>query len=152
MTARGAAAAFYAEAENYDGDECLLWPFARVRGYAVMRVDGETVYVCRRLMGAPQPGKVVAHRCGQGQHGCVTKRHLRWSTQKDNVADTLAHGTRNRGQRNGRSSLKEREVLEIVELLKGPLTRAAIGERYGITREAVNSIAWGDNWGWLTGL
>lgn len=139
---------------TYDGDECLTWPYATIKGYGAMRVDGETVYVCRLAVKEPQPSPdhLVAHSCGRGQFGCVARNHLIWKTQKGNKADELLHGTRNFGERNGGATLTEPEVLETVELLKGPLTRADIGALYGVSREAVNEIAWGKNWGWLTGL
>lgn len=150
MTAKGAAIAFFEKAEIYDGVDCLLWPFARVKGYAVMRVAGKTVYVCRRLMGsdAPPGKEVVAHRCGNGQNGCVTKRHLRWSTQKENVADTLAHGTRNRGARNGQAVITPEQALEI---FKSRDKRATVAARYGVSEWTVKDIRSRRIWGWLTG-
>jgi hypothetical protein len=48
-TPRGAATRFYYEvALTYEGDECLIWPYANVRGYAQLVVDGRTQrLVCR---------------------------------------------------------------------------------------------------------
>lgn len=138
--------------KSYDGDECLTWPYATVKGYGVLRVDGKLEYVCRLAIEEeqPSPGHVVAHQCGRGAFGCVAKRHLKWKTQKENIGDTLEHGTRSRGERNGQAALTEDDVREIRALLKGPVTRAAIGARFGVTREAINAIAWGNNWGWLS--
>lgn len=136
----------------YNGDECLLWPFAAIKGYAVLRVDGKLEYVHRLLCeGVPEGDKVQAlHRCGNGAQGCVTRRHLYWGSPQDNVDDTLKHGRRNRGNRNGSAVLTEDQVREIKGLLQNSgMTRAAIGERYGVSREAINEIAWKNNWGWL---
>jgi hypothetical protein len=44
----------------------------------------------------PAPGFVAAHTCGKGREGCVNPRHLRWASQKENMADKLLHGTSNR--------------------------------------------------------
>jgi hypothetical protein len=54
-TKEGAPAAFIERAINYEGDECLIWPFSKTKGYAAMRKDGRLQYVsriiCERLMG-----------------------------------------------------------------------------------------------------
>lgn len=138
--------------KNYDGDECILWPYATVRGYAVLRIEGKLVYVCRLLCPGEPPTEQhnALHSCGRGAAGCVTKNHLYWGTQAQNVADTLRHGTRNRGTRNGCSVLTENEVHEIRRLLRSTrLTQRDIGALFGVTRGAVKDIARGRNWAWL---
>ncbi len=133
----------------------MTWPYATIKGYGALRVDGKLEYVCRLTIKKPQPSPdhLVAHSCGRGQFGCVAKKHLIWKTQKQNKADELLHGTRNFGERNGRVVLTEPEVREIAALLaSGAHLQKDIAEAYGVCREAVSCIARGKNWGWLTGL
>lgn len=144
---RGEARDFFDFALAYDGTECLIWPFATVKGYGVMRVDGETVYVCRELLGTPPDEKsIAAHSCGRGQHGCVAKRHVRWTTQKDNIADTLAHGTRNRGVRNGQAKLTAADVLAIRASRK---TAPALAAEFGVSHWTIKDIRKRRIWAWL---
>lgn len=137
----------------HDSDDCLLWPYANIKGYAAMRVNGETVYVSRLICpGEPGPGRnIAAHTCGRGASGCVNKRHIEWKTQKENKDDELTHGTRNFGRRNGRVKLVEDEVLRIVRM-RGVLTYKEIGSLFGVSHGAVKDIMGGHNWGWLTGI
>ena len=127
---------------RYAGEECLLWPFAKSGfGYGQIRKDGraENVHriICEAVHGpAPSPDHEVAHTCGKGNLGCVNPSHLEWKTHVANVADTLLHGTRNRGERNGQTKLTEEEVLQIFAL-KGVLSQSAIAVMFGITRANV---------------
>jgi len=142
---------FYDVVLNYEGDDCLIWPYAKTRGYGVIRIDDQLRYVSRLVAGDPPfAGAKAAHTCGKGQHGCVAKRHIEWKTQKQNKADELIHGTRIFGARNGRVKLTESDVHEIRKLLKTAMRRVDIGDKFGVTREAINEIAWGKNWSWLT--
>lgn len=63
----------------YDGDECLLWPFARSRGgYGKIAVNSRLRTVSRLICEdahGPPPTAIheAAHSCGKGHLGCVTK-------------------------------------------------------------------------------
>lgn len=138
---------------EYEGDDCLIWPFARVNGYGHMKRNGKggnvSRYLCLDVNGAPPtPKHQAAHSCGNGHLGCVTKRHLSWKTPKDNTADKLIHGTHNRGERQGASKITEGQAREILAL-KGVEPQTALAARYGISRSAVADIHVGKNWSWL---
>ena len=65
-TSIGAPAAFLAVAEQYAGDDCLIWPFAKTHdGYGHLQVDGKTqtanVIVCEVVHG-PRPTHVMKSR------------------------------------------------------------------------------------------
>jgi hypothetical protein len=89
----------------YEGDECLIWPFGRITaGYGNLYFGGEWGYahrrVCEEVNGpATTPKHEAAHSCGKGHEGCVTKKHLRWATHAENMADMLEHGTSNLGKK-----------------------------------------------------
>jgi hypothetical protein len=140
----------------YEGDECLLWPYAKnERGYAVLQRGNRAKrlqrLICEERHGPPPTRKhEAAHSCGRGEDGCVTKRHLDWKTSKENKADMLVHGTRPFGERNGSSRFTEAQVLRIFSL-KGKMLQREIAALEGVRQWDVSSIHRGRTWGWLTG-
>jgi hypothetical protein len=84
---------------EYDGDECLDWPFAKNRsGYGRLKRDGKLHFVsrlvCQKAHGDPPSNEhQAAHSCGNGHLGCCTKRHLSWKTFQANIMDRHEHGT-----------------------------------------------------------
>lgn len=150
--ARGAARRFYEETVlTYEGDDCLLWPFARYDyGYGKINDGGRTRRVhrlaCEESHGQPPtPEHQAAHLCGNGHLGCVTKRHLAWKTRAENEADKVSHGTVLRGERNSRAKLTESDVREILSL-KGSMTQAAIGGHFGVHQVTISKIFVGETW------
>ena len=94
----GAPEEFYQSVvATYEGDECLIWPFARnSQGYGHIRLNGSMVLVTRRVCeadhGEPTDGQSFAlHSCGNGHLGCVNRQHLRWGSQVENMADMVKH-------------------------------------------------------------
>lgn len=109
-TTRGDPRKFYDDVVlPYDGNDCLIWPYARnPGGYGLIRIEGTLRLVTRILCESkngppPSPQHHAAHYCGKGHLGCVTKDHLSWKTPKENQADRIVHGTSNRGERHCRS-------------------------------------------------
>jgi hypothetical protein len=95
-TFNGEPERFYQETVlTYDGDDCLLWPYAKTpQGYAMMRVKGSaqsiTVHrrLCEEVNGPPPgPGYDAGHSCNFGTTGCVARAHVFWQTRVDNIAD-----------------------------------------------------------------
>lgn len=137
---------------TYEGTDCLIWPYGKVGGYAVHRVDGEHYAcraICKRVYGPANENMEAAHSCGNGRKGCVTKSHLSWKTPKENTADQLLHGTIQRGERHARSVLKEQDVIEIMSL-RGVVPSKELAKRYGVGQSAISSIYSGQSWNWLT--
>jgi hypothetical protein len=134
----------------YDGAICLLWPYGRTCDeYGV--VGGGSVHrrVCEAVNGPPpSPSHQAAHTCGQGHLGCVARRHLVWKTPKENVADTLVHGTRNRGQRNGWVKLNESQVKHI-RRLRGVLSQRKRAALFKVGQTTVRDIDDRKTWAWL---
>lgn len=140
---------------NYEGDECLIWPYGRsANGYAQVRHDGQMRNVhrliCAETHGAPPTDEhVAAHSCGNGHEGCVTKRHLRWATPGENMADMIAHGRSTRGERSSNSKLTEDEVREI-RRLRGTFSTIQLGQMFCVSDETVRCIHNGSAWAWLS--
>jgi hypothetical protein len=108
--------------------------------------------MCELVNGHPPFERAeAAHACGNGKRGCVSPRHLRWATPKENNWDRVDHGTDNRGERCGTHKLKEPEVFEIDRLLSSGSSHQDLADLYGVHRCTITDIAKGKNWGWLTG-
>jgi hypothetical protein len=152
---RGVAQEFYENVVlTYEGEECLIWPFARTRnGYGTIKRNGRdgitSRFVCEDSHGPPPTLEhEAAHSCGNGRLGCVTKGHLSWKTRVENQADRLIHDTHIRGERSYTAKLTEAQAREILSLA-GVESGGSIAKRYGVSRRAVYSIHKGLKWAWL---
>lgn len=127
----------------YDGDGCLMWPFARdTRGYAQVAFDGKVRrghrIMCELVNGPPPtPEHHAAHNCGKGSSGCVHPKHVEWKTGSENQLDRKKHGTHYTGGR--RRKLTPVQVLEI-RAAKGKITQRALADKYGIADSTVRGI------------
>lgn len=137
------------------GDECIEWPFATVNGYGVVNSvkygDGGTVLVtrivCSEINGDPAVDTLFCcHGCGNP--ACINPRHLRWDTQEGNMADTVTHGTRLRGEDVAVSKLTEQQARE-VKALKGKLKVDVVAEKFGVSRWTIYDVWNGRSWGWI---
>ena len=135
-TGYGVPAAFIERAVHYDGDECLIWPFSKTKGYAAIRKDGRLQYVsriiCERVNG-PEPfeGSETLHGCGNGHLGCITGSHLRWGTHAENMSDMVLHGRSNKGRVFGPPPPERvaRQSASLKGRVCSPETRAKIGAK-----------------------
>jgi len=101
----------------------------------------ETIHklVALAFLGLPPSGKhVVAHNDGSKTNNHWT--NLRWDTPKGNMADTLIHGTHNRGSNNGQSKLDAFTVKVIRRLVMAKIPHSFIAREFGICRQTVGDI------------
>ena len=139
----------------HDGQDCLIWPFCRdAEGRGKIQYNGSVQLVSRIVCEAingppPSPLHEAAHECGKNHLGCVSPTHLTWKTHIDNVADTLRHGTRNRGERNGQSKLTKAEAKEI-KRLKGLISQSQLSAWFSVSKSTIADIHSSKNWNWLT--
>lgn len=126
-------------------DSCLPWPYAKnTGGYGLIDVNGRQRivprYLCEIFHGPPpSPAHVTAHSCGKGHEGCCNSRHLSWKTSKENSADMLTHGTRQRGESHHQAKLSEADVRQIRELT-GKMTMVKVGEMFGVCLQTIWSV------------
>jgi hypothetical protein len=79
----------------YEGDDCLVWPFARLpQGYGFIGRNGTgtTVhrFICQHVYGSPPgPGYQAAHSCLNGHGGCVNPHHISWKTVSENAKEAV---------------------------------------------------------------
>lgn len=129
---------------------CLFWPFSRTEsGYALFRKKRVHRIVCEKVHGPAPEGKPLAlHACGRGSDGCFSPCCLYWGDNHDNQADRLRHGTSNRGERHGNSSLTSDEV-QMIRRLKGQKKQVEIARVFGVGVAAIRAIHTNRTWKWL---
>lgn len=150
--ADGEPLAWFRANQNYDGDDCLIWPYARrFLGYgAIIMEDGRFTSPHREMCaihnGPPPQGLVARHLCGNGDKGCVSPMHLVWGTVAENCRDMIVHGTSPRGERNPNAKITDDDVREI-RRLRGIVRQVDLANRFGISQAAVSKIQLNQGWG-----
>lgn len=139
----------------YEGTECLVWPFHRMKnGYGLIHKPGGSMTTASALMcemahgQKPTPAHEAAHSCGNGAKGCVNPNHLYWATPAQNQADRVKHGTSNRGEQQHSARLT-REDVRTIRSLYGDVPVKDIAERYGVNQSHISHIIARKRWRWL---
>lgn len=140
---RGEARAFAERAALCTDDGCLEWPFAKQqRGYGMLSVDGELWrahrYVLYLATLANPPKLDAAHSCGNPE--CVNRKHLRWATRADNLADRQRHGTLVAGDNASWTKIPDGELPTIRKLYADGMTQAEIGKQYSVGQPTISLI------------
>jgi hypothetical protein len=130
------------EIAEYEGDDCVLWPFSKTRGYGHLGYLGERLYAHRfmcELIHGPAPSDIheAAHSCGN--ESCITPRHLSWKTPTENALDCRLHGTSVRS-RYGNAGKITSEQAATIRGLKDIQPMREIAAEYGISESAVSNI------------
>lgn len=142
---------FWGSVEKSDG--CWNWKGAlnHVRGgYGCFNTGSG-----RRMVGAhrfswqlhhgPIPnGLFVLHRCDNPS--CVRPEHLFLGTHEENMADMVAKGRGQRGERQHMAKLTESDVREIRSAASRGENYGAIAKRFGVCRGNISQIALGNIW------
>lgn len=150
----GKAMQWIREHANYQGDDCLDWPFAKGGGgYGTIRHEGRAKAANRVMCivahgDPPEDGMCAAHSCGNGLLGCVNPKHLSWKTISENYQDAVEHGTAPIGEKSSNAKLTEKQVLKI-RALQGVKSQREIAEEFGICRATVSAVHRRVNWAWL---
>jgi hypothetical protein len=137
----GSLPSFIIRAIEYQGNDCLLWPYSKRHGYGAITENGRQtsahIVVCKATHG-PRPSKrhEAAHSCGV--KACVNPRHLRWATPKQNQADRVIHGTHNRGELHNMAKLNAEQV-QAIRARTGQ-TQHEIASEFGVTRSLISYI------------
>ena len=80
--------------------------------------------------------------------------NLEWCTAKENSIHSIEVGLFNPyGEDNNISKLKDKDVIEIVNLMKeGKLKQTEIAKKYKVDKGTIQDIKFGKTWSWLTGI
>lgn len=123
-----------------------------VNGYPVAIINGlwDRIYrhIYRLYKGEIPKGFVIRHTCDNKK--CINPSHLLIGTHKDNVLDRVMRNRSAKGVKNGRSKLKENEVLSILKDNTTPKMKLA--KIYGVDARVIRDIKNGKIWKSITGL
>lgn len=135
-------------ASNYEGDDCLEWPFAPgPAGYGRLSIRYKqtmATHVVLELAGQPRPeidghhGAVALHSCDNPP--CCNPRHLRWGTQQENAHDMRTKRRAARGEAASSSKLTEQDVRDIRTQSRAGVSRRSLSEQYGVSKVAIGHV------------
>lgn len=130
-----------------DENGCWIWTGKTFRnGYGQMHVNGRCKMAHRVSWEIhnnmePPENLVVMHKCDV--RNCVNPEHLSLGTQTDNMQDMIAKGRQGdiRGEKCGKSKLKEKDVLTIRSLYgSGEYSQKEIAEAYAVSAKQISII------------
>jgi hypothetical protein len=119
-------------------------------GYIGYTIKGKTIYAHRILyayyhgLESLVDGMVINHIDENKMNN--KRENLEQVTKQENITRQWRNNSLKRGSSAGNSRLTEKDVIEIKELLKNGLTQREIGEKYSVSRAAINNIAMGTTW------
>ncbi|MFW6015287.1 MAG: HNH endonuclease [bacterium] len=94
-------------------------------------------------------GKEVRHLNGIPDDNRL--KNLKYGTRKENVQDSIKHGTALIGSKNGQSKLTKKEVIEIrSKYRKENITQKELGKKYGVARRTIGDIINYKCWSWVS--
>lgn len=104
-SAKGESLAYFNKMLAVETNDCIEWPYGKVKGYGRFQVGDKMELVHRvallQKLGQPPDHKPLALHKPLVCHNqsCFNHRHLYWGNQKDNMADKIIDGTTNLGKR-----------------------------------------------------
>lgn len=142
------------DAERVPGlGPCWIWSAACFgNGYGAFRLGNRqrrAHIVSFEWHIGPTNGMLVCHRCDV--RACVNPGHLFLGTQGANIRDALAKGRMASGLRSGmhttgRTTLAEKDVVAIHQLIADGVTQQDIAAQYGVSQTLISHIALGKIW------
>jgi hypothetical protein len=139
--------------KTFDRDEdCLTWPFARMRGgYGHLQIDGKFYpahrHMCVLAHGEPPSATAqAAHSCGNGKNGCVNPKHLRWLSPSENALENVVLGSTRTGAAHPMTFFSEREVRAIRRLSDHGVVQRRLAEAFGVSPQRINEIVKRKSW------
>lgn len=138
---------------------CKIWYYHKIpKGYPSVRIDGDVTgvvtAVLSRKLGRPiKKGMYCCHKCDVKQ--CVEPEHLYEGTPQDNNMDARIRHTTSlsiighvscRGEKHGRSKLKDSDVLAIREAAAAGATYHALSGVYGVKELQIQRIVKRESW------
>lgn len=155
----GARLRVFLESVIKETDECVAPLRPDPNGYVEVKYRGKRnrahVVACEMEHGLrPLWAQEVRHLCNN--RACFNRRHVTWSTVRDNQADRREAGTHQYGPSVNGSKLTESQVLEIYDRAtasagrwRGSETYADIAAEFGICPDNVKQIKARKRWAYL---
>lgn len=139
---------FWSKVDTGFPQECWLWKAKTDKdGYGRVKIEGKWRFAHRvsilQVWHLYPP--VVRHKCHN--RCCVNPWHLTGGTQADNIQDAVLADRQARGVQNGRSKLKNEEVMQIKRSLQdGEISQAQLAREYGVDPTVIRDIKRGRIW------
>lgn len=134
-----------------DDNGCWIWQKGlNSDGYGQISINAEKHRVHRMAyqewVGEIPSGKEVCHKCDV--RACCNPKHLFIATHKENVHDMIKKGRRasSSGERNGKSTLLEKEVFEVFDRVLWGETDEFISDVFGVEAHVIQKIRSGVTW------
>ncbi len=112
-------------------------------GKKLKRVSVHTIVLLAFV--GPQP-KGLQCRHLDGNHANNVPGNLCWGTGSQNAQDSILHGTRPRGERNGQAKMTEAQARQALADVDAGVPQAEVARRLGVTRNAINLLANNKSW------
>lgn len=138
--------------KDYEGNECLIWPYSTCRGYGNFGYLGKMHYahrfMCELVNGpSPSPKHQAAHSCNRGHEGCVNRNHLSWKTPRGNKLDQRRAGTNKGSPTGNRGPLTAEQIREIRASTD---LRENIAIKHGVSNRCITQIRKGISYRYVT--
>lgn len=114
------------------------------------RINGKAKYkrihalVLETFIGPRPPKHDCCHINGIPNDNRI--ENLRWCTRKENVQDSIKHGTKAACQRHGSAKLTNDQVKKIRQEYADGMTGYALAKKYNLARSAMHNIVIGRAW------
>lgn len=124
-------------------DTCWLYKGAiNSWGYGSIRIDGKTLHVHRFLyetfFGPLGKNQLCCHTCDVPN--CINPAHIFIGSSKDNSDDMRRKNRAAIGSKQGKSKLKEDDIIKIFLLRKEGTLQKEIAKLFGVTPSIINLI------------
>ncbi len=136
-----------AESPSSDKD-----PHLKVKLYCDNKSQSFFVHrlILETFVGPCPEGMECRHLDGNPRNNRLS--NLEWATKIVNQSDRTVHGTRSTGEKNGKASLKDKDVLRMVELRALGWSHQSIATELLTPKPTVSGILRGRTWSHLTGI
>jgi hypothetical protein len=101
--------------------------------------------ICEAFHGPCPEGMECRHSPDSNKSNC-NYNNLKWGTRIENEHDKIADGTRNTGERNGESKLKNFQIPIIRKMLNEGKTKTEISKIFSISRSVIRKIEAKEIW------
>lgn len=129
---------------NFDGPDCLLWPWAKDgQGRGSVKYGDKLCrahrVMCEMVHGAPPTLEHhAAHSCGNGHLACVHPKHVSWKTKEENAQDRVKDG-RNFGNSAGHfTKFTPHDLVRLKDGIRAKRRVKDLAVEFGVARSVVN--------------
>jgi hypothetical protein len=140
---------FWSKVNITDLFDCWNWNSTKNKqGYGHITIENKTIKAHRFSyfinFGTIPDNLCVLHHCNNPS--CVNPAHLYLGTTQDNTNDMLNANRQAKGEKNGNAKLTEKQVIEIIELLKTDIKQSKIAKKFSVTQTPIFYIKKGHTW------